>query len=384
MENRVAIFVLIDGLGYEYLQDDGFLQPVLGKPCRCRTILGYSSAAIPSILSGKTPAETGHWNLFYYDPSQSIFRWTKWFRKFPVERVPKLRSLFYNFLVQETKKRCGYTGYFNIYSVPLKYRYLFAYNERKDPFRESLNNGITLFDSLRAEGIEYFLSTYPSSDEASLSAAFENIEYSDTSFYFLYLTEMDGFLHQHCNDRLAIEQKLRWYEEKIILLHQAAAERFDNVTLAVFSDHGMTPVTGTFDLMSEIEKLRLRIPADYVPFYDSTMARFWFFREEARQKVSDTLMKLEVGHFVSKEELIRFGVFFPDGKFGEMVFLMNPGYVIVPSYISHSVPNGMHGFSHDDRWSDAMFMSNIRLENEPRSIIDFYSIMLQEAHYIRS
>ena len=46
-------------------------------------MLGYSSGAIPTILTGLPPAQNGHWNMLYYDPNGSPFRWLRWLSFFP-------------------------------------------------------------------------------------------------------------------------------------------------------------------------------------------------------------------------------------------------------------------------------------------------------------
>src|SRR5947209_20199809 len=79
----LRLFVLIDALGWEVLKDHPFLDDILPHRQPLRTVLGFSSGAIPTILTGKTPAQTLHWNLFYYDPQGSPFRWLKWFQFLP-------------------------------------------------------------------------------------------------------------------------------------------------------------------------------------------------------------------------------------------------------------------------------------------------------------
>src|SRR5439155_20183 len=71
------VFVLIDAFGWEIAQRLGFLSDALPHRAPLRTVLGYSSGAIPTMLTGKSPAEHGHWNLFYYDPEGSPFRWLR-------------------------------------------------------------------------------------------------------------------------------------------------------------------------------------------------------------------------------------------------------------------------------------------------------------------
>src|SRR6185312_6252238 len=126
------------------------------------------------------------------------------------------------------------------------------------------------------------------------------------------------------------------------------------------SDHGMTPVTARFDLAGEIDALGLKLQRDYLSVYDSTMARFWFFNAEARVAISDCLQKQTCGRILSDTELRDQGVYFPDQRFGEAVFLMNPGWLISKSHFNGSGwnPSGMHGYHPDDPGSSAVFFSN--------------------------
>src|SRR5258708_20236201 len=70
----IRIFVLIDALGWQFLQDREFLSDLLPYRRPLRTVLGFSSGAIPTILTGLPPGQHGHWNLFYYDPERSPFK----------------------------------------------------------------------------------------------------------------------------------------------------------------------------------------------------------------------------------------------------------------------------------------------------------------------
>src|SRR5919204_6584147 len=82
-KNKIAMFILIDALGWSYLEGRNFLNDLLPYRRAVRTILGFSSGAIPTMLSGVTPTEHGHWNLFYYDPANSPFRWMRFFQWLP-------------------------------------------------------------------------------------------------------------------------------------------------------------------------------------------------------------------------------------------------------------------------------------------------------------
>ncbi len=50
------LFVLIDALGWRFLEDRKFLSDILPYRTPLRTVLGFSSGAIPTILTGVNPA----------------------------------------------------------------------------------------------------------------------------------------------------------------------------------------------------------------------------------------------------------------------------------------------------------------------------------------
>ena len=84
MTAPLSIYVLVDALGWEVIRDRPFLDDLWAERRWLVTILGYSSGAIPSLLTGQTPSQHGHWNLLYRDPARSPFAWTR-----PLGRLPR-------------------------------------------------------------------------------------------------------------------------------------------------------------------------------------------------------------------------------------------------------------------------------------------------------
>jgi hypothetical protein len=72
----------------------------------------------------------------------------------------------------------------------------------------------------------------------------------------------------------------------------------------------MTPVEHRYDVVKGIDDLGLKVAADYLAVYDSTMARFWFFNDSARQAIRRHLENLPCGRIVPDQELRQLGVFF--------------------------------------------------------------------------
>ena len=70
----IEIFLFIDALGWKIVNDHDFLADLLPYRKKIDMQFGYSSSAIPTILSGKTPAVHGHLGLFRFAPDASPFK----------------------------------------------------------------------------------------------------------------------------------------------------------------------------------------------------------------------------------------------------------------------------------------------------------------------
>src|SRR5690349_7784023 len=113
MKSILPLFVFIDACGWEIVKNDPFVRDVAPQRTRLRSVFGYSSACIPSILSGRYPVDHRNWSYFVYDPVHSPFRSFTWLRWLPAaltsrRRVRRWLSLY-------VKRRLGFKGYFDLY-----------------------------------------------------------------------------------------------------------------------------------------------------------------------------------------------------------------------------------------------------------------------------
>lgn len=372
----INVVVLIDALGWRYLENRTFLNAELPFRQSLQTILGFSSGAIPTIMTGLPPSKTGHWNLFYYDPKNSPFRWMKFLRVLPDfildHRIPRR-------LITELGRRLLGMGPGFECCVSPKLLPLFNWVERKNIYgTDAITGAPSIFDQLRDEGVPFRVYSYhESSDTEILKKAESDLRNSNASFFFVYLCEMDMFLHLHCHEPGEIDKKLKWYETSLQNLFSIAQSIDPNARLMLTSDHGMTPVRNHYDLLGKLEELNLRSPEDYLAVFDSTMARFWYFNDEARNAVNNAFRNLPCGRWLTDDELKRAGVFFEDRRFGEQIYLLNPGWLLSRSDFNGAgwMPSGMHGYHPDDSYSDAVFLSNREQGFPMRTIADVYPVM---------
>ena len=74
---KLALYTFIDAFGWEIYQRYGFLNDILPNARKLETTFGFSSAADPSILTGRYPDQHTHWSSFYYDPDNSPFKMSR-------------------------------------------------------------------------------------------------------------------------------------------------------------------------------------------------------------------------------------------------------------------------------------------------------------------
>jgi hypothetical protein len=134
------------------------------------------------------------------------------------------------------------------------------------------------------------------------------------------------------------------------------------------------------DLKSAVDALPVEMEKDYAVVYDSTMARFWFFNERARREITECLGKVQQGRIIPDSELEEMHALFPDGYFGELIFLVKEGVLIVPSHMGERPIRAMHGYHPTDKHSYASLMTNQpTLRASVRAIPDIYRLMTAEA-----
>jgi predicted AlkP superfamily pyrophosphatase or phosphodiesterase len=342
-------------------------------------VFGYSSACVPSILSGRWPDEHHNWCYFVYDPPHSPFKWLK-----PLQWLPNAvtsRRIFRRWLSKFVKAGLSFRGYFDLYNIPFKHISLFDFSEKKSPLQPGgMNRGPNIFDFLEQKKIRYHVSEPERGEERNRDVLINDIAAERIDFAFLYWPGLDGLLHRVGNQSPEVPAKLHNYEQWIRNILEVAEQHYAEIRLYVFSDHGMANCDTLLNLKAVIEPLPLKYGQDYAVVYDSTMARFWFFNERARREITAALEQVPQGRTLPESELKELRTWFPDGRFGELVFLVAEGVLIIPSHMGERPMRGMHGYHPADPQSYAMLCTNQpEIPDEIAAIPDIYKLMARDA-----
>ncbi len=375
--DKLTLVFFVDALGWEIARELDCFRDIAPYSYRQRTVLGYSCAAQPTILTGLMPDVHGHWGMFYRTEHSELSE-LRCLRFLP--KTVSSHRRFRRPLLSYHRKHTGFTGYYNFYRIPFHLFEEFDLIEKRDIYAPGAfaSGARSIFDHLADGCVPYQVWTWKN----ELDEGFAELETAvrgdpEMRFALHYTPYIDAFLHGHVGDREAVAGAVALIEKKISRVVELARKTRADVDVIIFSDHGMAETTGEHDVMKTVMGLSLRQGRDYHVFYDSTMARFWFESPHARDTIISALEKLDCGATLSDDDLKREGVFFDDNRFGEVVFLMNPTKLIVPSYMGGKAPRGMHGFSPEHKDSYAMLAASFRVDPEPTHIRDSFRVMMQ-------
>ncbi len=362
------VLIIIDALGYELAKRYQFSPGGFVSRKRLRSVLGFSQAALTSIFTGRDPNIHGIWNMYSFALDSSPFGWIRLLPSNISSRRLWLRRL----IRWKIKHISGIRSYYSLYSIPRSILPFLDLPAVKHLFTHGVENCRTILDSFVREKV--FVRDYRMEEKSAFRDLSESLKGDNFDLYILYTAGLDSDLHRYGNVHPAIESRLSWYGEK---LEEIAGIR-DDIRIVVLGDHGMVDVSRHFDLIAGVEALGLQIPGDYIPFYDSTMARYRINSDRARLEITGLLSELSWGRLLDDREKKKLGVYFEDGRYGDIIFLVNAGNIILPSYMSSDPVAGMHGYHPDVAEMYSVMFSNFSVDGEEGSIKDIPELLTGE------
>ena len=375
MNNKVKVFVFVDALGWKQVERYDFLRDLLPNRRKIEMQFGYSCTAIPTILTGERPSVHGHLAFYDYAPEKSPFRKMRFLAPLLRPKSFWRRGRIRHQLSKLIKKLYGFTGYFQLYGVPVERLPKLDYCEKTDLFvRGGLAPVKNLADVWSEQGHRYLISNWRLPEAENFRIAAEAFRKGEVDRAFVYSAAFDALQHDNVGKDEVLRPKVDKYADTIRALHSALVEGGRPFELTVFSDHGMTPLRGTADVPSALAKTGLVWGEDYASAIDSTMARFWWLKPEAEAKVRTALDGFR-GHWLTEEEMKRHGIWRDDRKFGDAIFLADTGVQFAPSDMGVKPLNGMHGFDPDDEDSLACWLSTVPVPEGVSRVCDYFGIM---------
>lgn len=348
---RKKMVIFLDAFPFEYLDKKTCPNiSSVGKGRKLGTLLGYSASIHPSIWTGVLPDIHGSWT------------------EYQLGKI-KAKPIFNSLLSFAPKRFRAVAKYpfsllgFKMSSLPAEISFMFkrtGFDAKNPPL--SIGDVKTVFGLVKGRSMNY--NYYVD----SIAQPFEN----DSSLDVFYFTSLDhtGHLFGLGN---RFENEIKLLDEKIGILIKKY-EKFDADTI-IFSDHGMTPIKNRINIEMMFSDVGLKNGKDFVVVYNSTMLQIWD-SGHGLEKAENVLGKISAGHILGKKELIEFGLNFKDNRYGDLLFLMDPGWEIFPNFYHNILMNrvkAMHGYLPGEAYSDGILVSNKEMKKKKNRVIDIYN-----------
>jgi len=360
---ETEVIIIIDALGYDVAMRHGFNPPGLGAPARVRTVLGFSQAALTTILTGLNPAGHGLWMMYSFGKKRLPFAWLK---DLPA-RASCERRWVRRLINWKLERVDGMRAYYNLYDVPRDVLCHLDIPARKSLFsRGSVEGRRTVIDEAFEGDAPVFIRDYHTEEAKAFDELETALSAGNAGWHMLYTAGLDSTMHEYGTVHEETSRRLAWYGERISAL-LAANPR---VRLTVLGDHGMADVKGHVDIAGAVDSLGLKMPSQYIPFYDSTMARFRILDRSCESKLRDALNGAGGGRVIEAGEMERLGIFFEDGRFGDLIYLMEEGNIILPSFMGRNPVAAMHGYHPEGSSMSSALFANYELPDDRFDLAD--------------
>ncbi len=371
----VLVVLFVDALGWRLAGARPEFAPELPHRREIATILGFSSGALPTAFSGRLPREHGRWLMYRRaGAGGGVFRGFERFAWLParLRRSWRLRQWLTARLARGPVR-----GYFNLYEVPLDELARFDLAERADLFTPGGLGVDTLWDSLARRGVPWRGWNWRTPEADAFAELEARLAAGRDDLLFAYTADLDALLHHEGTRGARVHERLTRYEALVRSLSRVPAGGRPR-WIYLCSDHGMVDVTEHADVMGRLAGLPVRRGRDYDAFFDSTFARFWWRRPGARDAVRAALAAEPRGRWLDAAELAREGADFAAHEYGEDLFLMRPGALLVPSFMGSRPVAAMHGYDAAHPDMTALLASNRPLPADVRHLADLRGFLERE------
>ena len=141
----------------------------------------------------------------------------------------------------------------------------------------------------------------------------------------------------------------------------------------------MVNVKNSYNILNIIKKLPLKPGVDYFYFLDSTLARFWFATDSAKQIIKKTITNNEFGEWINQKERTYYNINYGHNKFGDEIWWASGGTLIKPNFWQgNSFIKGMHGYRDtvDDNHTMIFGDINFKTNNKKIDMTTVHSILM--------
>jgi predicted AlkP superfamily pyrophosphatase or phosphodiesterase len=339
----MVLMIHIDACRYDYIneEDAPFLFSRMQDHFSCRLVPTFGFEPDAAYLAGQYPDESDGGALFWYDPESA-----------PVDplwsRIPRLPlpadRLLRRAMTWVYGKRSD-NPFFTTANIPFSIIDQFDVT-RNQPIDAPGAIPSGLFDTLGERDKTWFTHVHPC-HRVDLKSVLSRVQqhHPPVDLAFIHLGDLDRIGHRYGPGSPEQKHMMRKVDSGIrqIIHHYQNVD--PHLDVVILGDHGMCAVTRHLDLASRLQSLDLTVKRDYLVFLDSTMARFWFFTDRARNRIQHLLSDIDDGIILDQNALDRYHLNYDHNRYGDLIFVAHAGVLLFPNYFQgHTPESGMHGY----------------------------------------
>lgn len=367
--NRKVLVVFVDALGPRQLERFGERLSGLKHRRSLGGVLGYSSGALATILTGAAPAAHGRMCLFTASPPgrKSVLAPLAWLGLLP--KILHERAALRRLVGRALSVAEGLTGYVALHRVPPEAFQWLDIPERDDLFQAPDVGGVpTFLAAARRAGLSVFAAPWQLPEQERWALSIETLERGDMDLAFLYATELDAALHMGGNDGRQAAAAIERIGSNIERARDAMRRGGGDVVTLVIGDHGMADVRTFVDPRPFVAKGSGRV------FVDSTMMRFWG-DDASLDRARASLERARIpGTWLDTAALQEREAPTEGDPYGRAMFLLDEGAIFAPSFVGGRV-RGMHGYDVSSASACAALASDTELPEGCSKIADLAGVI---------
>jgi predicted AlkP superfamily pyrophosphatase or phosphodiesterase len=190
--------------------------------------------------------------------------------------------------------------------------------------------------------VDRFLYSQYKSDEGAEAALIEKLEAAKEPISaFLSNAKLDHILHKYGKGTPEYYDEVKVVDERLNRVWNCLKSRNNNPEMLLISDHGMENVTHFYRF--DIEEVFENANRDYHYFVDATMVRIWCKDLRLTSKIISWIQSLDfAGRILEPSERKLWGI--DNEGFGEVIYLLDPGFMFAPNFFGDKGCKAMHGY----------------------------------------
>jgi len=333
-------------------------------------ILGYSSGALATLLTGAPPKEHGRMCLFSQAaPGDGLLRPMMLLGLLP--RFVHERGVVRRLGARALARFRGLSGYVALHKVPPAAFSWLDLPEREDLFlADEIGGQETFLQAARARGLRVQAARWALPESQRFDELEKRVAKEGADLVFAYAAGLDGVLHAEGNGGArenATIESIALHVERL----QHALRGDGPVTTVLVGDHGMADVTRVVDPRSVTARFgRTR------HFVDSTFLRIWGSAGEldrARHEIERAHWPAE---WLDRPALESRAAPTVGSPYGDAMVVLREGTIFAPSFVG-GVARGMHGYDLGTHSSKAAIASDAPLPESLEALTGISALVRQ-------